>query len=516
MIDFNITKKNASFSIINFEITEESLPLVKKLDEWTSAFVDGYQWMPSYRAGFSDGKTHLCKSTSDGFIVPNGLLKRIVNNLKKYSKVKINYTSEFEEKKFNITLEEFKEFVNTLKLPFEPYDYQLQIAYDLITKNKISASACTSSGKSYAMYLVSRFMLEHNLKTVIIVPSVLLTLQLYDDFISYGFENIEESVHKIGGETSHIKHFEKPITITTWQSIQRSSELFSDVDCLQIDECHGMDGNILKNVVIPSTINTSFRIGLSGTLKSSDEFLLLLESYFGEPIVYVTIKDLISRGLATDVLISFLFLNYDEKESRKVLAYKKYESEVKHIIEQEGRNNFLGKFINKVSTKGNTLVLFDRVKHGEVILEKVFNNMFPDEEFNIKNHTGKNSKHGIFFMTGSMKGTDRDNIRKLLETENNNILFGTSSILSTGVSIKNLHNLVFISSGKSEQRIPQSIGRLVRKMTGKFLVHVYDIVDDFRVGKKKNYTYKHFEQRLQIYEEQGFNTDEREIKISSD
>ena len=78
MIDFNITKKNASFSIINFEITEESLPLVKKLDEWTSAFVDGYQWMPSYRAGFSDGKTHLCKSTSDGFIVPNGLLKRIV------------------------------------------------------------------------------------------------------------------------------------------------------------------------------------------------------------------------------------------------------------------------------------------------------------------------------------------------------------------------------------------------------------------------------------------------------
>jgi len=73
--------------------------------------------------------------------------------------------------------------------------------------------------------------------------------------------------------------------------------------------------------------------------------------------------------------------------------------------------------------------------------------------------------------------------------------FGT---LSTGVSIKNLHNIIFADSFKSEQIIIQSIGRALRLFDGKVTANIFDLVDIFEKDPN-NIFYKQFLERESFY-----------------
>jgi superfamily II DNA or RNA helicase len=57
---------------------------------------------------------------------------------------------------------------------------------------------------------------------------------------------------------------------------------------------------------------------------------------------------------------------------------------------------------------------------------------------------------------------------------------------------------------KSSIRTLQSIGRGLRQSEGKETATLYDISDDLRVGKKMNYTLRHFVERTKIYNEEKF------------
>jgi hypothetical protein len=50
----------------------------------------------------------------------------------------------------------------------------------------------------------------------------------------------------------------------------------------------------------------------------------------------------------------------------------------------------------------------------------------------------------------------------------------------------------------------QSIGRGLRKGDNKDEATLFDIADDFRIGKFANYTLKHFVERVKIYDEEKF------------
>ena len=76
-----------------------------------------------------------------------------------------------------------------------------------------------------------------------------------------------------------------------------------------------------------------------------------------------------------------------------------------------------------------------------------------------------------------------------------------SERFSTGINIKRLHNIVFASPSKSRIRNLQSIGRVLRKGEGKDVATLYDISDD--IGGQ-NYTIKHLNERVNIYNEENF------------
>jgi len=79
--------------------------------------------------------------------------------------------------------------------------------------------------------------------------------------------------------------------------------------------------------------------------------------------------------------------------------------------------------------------------------------------------------------------------------------FGT---FSTGVNIRNLHNIIFASPSKSKIRNLQSIGRGLRKGNKKEKARLIDISDDFRYKSHVNYTLNHFSERIKIYNEERF------------
>jgi superfamily II DNA or RNA helicase len=79
-----------------------------------------------------------------------------------------------------------------------------------------------------------------------------------------------------------------------------------------------------------------------------------------------------------------------------------------------------------------------------------------------------------------------------------------SAPFSTGINIRNLHNIIFASPSKSRVRNLQSIGRGLRKSETKDAATLYDIADDLRHKKHENFTLKHFGERIKIYSEEKF------------
>ena len=84
---------------------------------------------------------------------------------------------------------------------------------------------------------------------------------------------------------------------------------------------------------------------------------------------------------------------------------------------------------------------------------------------------------------------------------------------STGINIRNLHNVIFASPSKSRVRNLQSIGRVLRKGDNKAQAVLYAIADDCSKGSQYNYTLRHLVERMKIYDEEEFDYDITKINF---
>ena len=170
--------------------------------------------------------------------------------------------------------------------------------------------------------------------------------------------------------------------------------------------------------------------------------------------------------------------------------FETYQDEIEYLITHEQRNKFLTNLA--LDLKGNTLVLFSRVEaHGAVLYERINKN--------------KQDERRVFFVHGGVGAEEREQVREITEKENNAIIVASYGTFSTGINIRNLHNVVFASPSKSRIRNLQSIGRVLRKGTNKIKAILYDISDDCTYKSKKNYTLNHLIERIKIYNEENFN-----------
>jgi superfamily II DNA or RNA helicase len=461
--------------------------IAKELHEYFSFFVPGYQFVPAFRNKIWNGKIYLFHlNTSQIYL---GLLPY----LKEFCEER-NYTYSIEETQDEYSIYHFDKFVKTLNLhsqgkPIDVREHQRKAFIHAIQNRRALLLSPTASGKSLIIYLLFRQLLDYqNLKGLIIVPTTSLVEQLYSDFEDYsshnGF-NVEENVHRI--YQGKDKHTNKNLTISTWQSLyQLPKEYFEQFDYVIGDEAHLFKAQSLTTIMTAAN-KTKYRIGLTGTLDGTKTHKLVLEGLFGTVEKVITTKELIDKKQLSPFNIKCLVL----KHSPEVCENHKddtYQEEIEYLITSENRNRFIRNLC--ISLDKNTLVLYQMVeKHGKILYNII------KEKANGRN---------VFFVHGGVETEDRENIRKIMETENDAIVVASFGTFSTGINIRNLHNIIFASPSKSRVRNLQSIGRSLRQSEGKEMATLYDIADDLRHKKKMNFTLQHFVERVKIYNEEKF------------
>jgi superfamily II DNA or RNA helicase len=477
MSDVVISKKNEVF--IKLECEPH---ILYELQPYFTFEVEGAKFMPQMRNRHWDGRIRLL-SVHNGEIYV-GLIDKIAEKLKSHG-----YNFSFKNNKYyglpyeineEISYEGVKDYMRSI-CAHSPREYQIDGVYDALKHNRKLLISPTASGKSLMIYSLVRYYVDKGKKILLVVPTTSLVEQMYKDFQDYGWD-ADSYCHKIyGGREKNNTH---PVTITTWQSIYKlEKSFFEDYEVIIGDEAHLFKSKSLINIMT-KLHHAKYRFGFTGTLDGTQTHKWVLEGLFGPSYKVTKTSKLMEQGHLSALDIRCIVLKH------KPQKFETYEDEVQFIINHQKRNNFIKNLA--LDLKGNTLILFSRVEsHGEPL-------------FNLINSSATSNRK-VFFVHGGISTDEREQVRAITETESNAIIVASYGVFSTGVNIKNLHNVIFSSPSKSRIRNLQSIGRVLRKGNNKTKAVLYDISDDCTYNSRKNYTLNHFIERIKIYNEENFN-----------
>jgi len=494
-----VKKKNHAFITVDGEPSA-----LNELSDFFTFFVPGYKFMPSYRNKVWDGKIRL-------FNIHNKeLYAGLYPYIEEFAGVEgRNYKIELEHDAYygypNTDQDIDMGFLNSYNLTangkqIKIRDYQYKaIEYCLTNKGALLLSP-TASGKSLIIYCITRWYLEnYNKRVLIVVPTTSLVQQMYSDFIDYSTDDIgfeDSCMHRIYAGRPKFADKEK-IIISTWQSIYKMpGSWFEQFGCVFGDEAHNFKAKSLTSI-LSKMRDTEYRFGTTGTLDGTQTHQLVLEGLFGKIIKVTSTKELIDTGNLAELNINVLLLKYSD-DLCQAMSGQKYPDEVDFIVKYDPRNRFITNLA--LDQNGNTLILFQYVeKHGKPLYEMISN----------KAHKSRK----IFYVSGETGVDTREAVRKITETEKNAIIVASMGVFSTGINIRNLHNIIFSSPSKSQIRILQSIGRGLRKSDDGRPTTLYDLADDLHWKKNKNFTLNHAAERIKIYSKEKFKYNIHELNI---
>ena len=485
-----IEKKNEVYITVNCESD-----IQREISEFFTFYVPGYKFMPAFRNRMWDGKIRLFSQKT----------KEIYFGLYPYIKAFA------EERGYNIVAgkdveidnkvdkETVTKFSNSLGQKFEARDYQIDAIYHSLKRNRALLVSPTASGKSFIIYSLIRYYShlikdDDNNRTLLIVPTTSLVEQMYTDFESYGW-NVKKYCHRL--YSGYSNQTDKKVLISTWQSLYKlPKEYFKQFGCVFGDEAHLFKSKSLTEIMT-KLLDCKYRIGLTGTLDGAHTHKLVLEGLFGAVNKVTTTKKLMDKKQLSNLAVRCLILKHNEANC-KIVANGKYQDEIDYLVSSKARNNFIRNLALKI--KGNTLVLFQLVeKHGKDLFKSIEDKAEKDRK--------------VFYIYGGVETEEREKARAIVEKETNAIIVASYGTFSTGINIKNLHNIIFASPSKSRIRNLQSIGRGLRLGDNKVNATLYDIADDLSYKSKENYTLKHFQERINIYTEEEFDYEIHNINL---
>lgn len=511
-----------------------------------SFYADGYKFSPKYKSGVWDGKINLIDIKGS---FPSGILKRILRHCKEDGlTIKVNDIHHYK------SVDVSDELIQSLctYCQYDPYDFQQNALKQILSKKKLLIKSPTSSGKSLMIYLTYRWCVDNNIPLLITVPSTSLAEQLISDFREYVSDDHDVDKYADTLYSGKDKDTNKLVIISTWQTCAKMPETWVKKFRFYIcDEAHGASSVELTKIISHMT-QCEYRVGFTGTLNGAEMHEIEMNARFGDIYTTITTRELIDRGIVTDILIKSIQLKYSEDTTSHFWKYSggDYQKEIDFIIDNESRNKYI---IDKaLNLDGNTLMLFNFIeRHGDALLSSLLENRlkykkrimyvsgkiktkdreiirkqmdsdlpeFYDINFengkitvdskdvdfsNINTYIGKELNVEClecdYYINGDINGV----VKSINKVDGGYILLATYGTLSTGINIRNLHHLIFCHSYKGKIRILQSIGRILRKSKVKNKVYLHDLTDDFRKGKKTNHCYRHGEIRLELYDEEQF------------
>ena len=405
---------------------------------------------------------------------------------------------ESNQKQYKIDPDLYKKYYNGFdfpkikNLPIKYRDYQEKSIYAALKKGKGIISIPTAGGKTLIMAGVIESLRENiedsKALTLVLVPSIQLVEQTASDFESYGLKNITKWS---GGNNPD---FSSDIIVAGTQillSDKTDLSILNDVKILIVDETHGLrKGNEINKIF--NLINANYRFGFTGTMPPNPIDQWNIIGKIG-PIVYEEkTQDLKNQKYVSNFKIIILNINHENAPKISIdfnQPTKAYNSEIEFLINNERRNEIIGKL--SLRLKNNTIIMVDRIDHG-INIENFLKNVCRCEQ-------------PVYFIRGSTEIEEREKIRALMEKQNNIIVIAISKIFSTGINIPNLHNIIFASAGKAKIKIMQSIGRALRLHPTKEMAVIFDIADNLRYGKK------HLKERIELYNHEKYQYEQKTI-----
>jgi superfamily II DNA or RNA helicase len=438
--------------------------------------VPGARYLPAVRLGRWNGKVSYCSLAGSTYI---NLITDIVPILEEYDyDIELVDLREYQTS-FSFTEVSQNSFSDKLwpkghieeGKPITLRDYQVDIVNNFLKNPQCIQEVATGAGKTIMTAALSKSVEQYG-RSIVIVPNKSLVVQTEADYINLGLD--------VGVYFGDRKEYNKRHTICTWQSLNNLlkntkageaeiniKEFIEDVVCIMVDEVHMAKADALKQLLTGPFSHIPIRWGLTGTIpKAVYEQVALLVS-LGPVIGKLSAAELQEKGVLAQCHVNIVQL-------KDGVEFTNYQSELKHLLEDEKRLDKIAQLIDKIKNSGNTLILVDRVNAGRELVSRLKDSVF---------------------ISGETKLTERKEEYDEVKISANKIIVATYGVAAVGINIPRIFNLVLIEPGKSFVRVIQSIGRGIRKAEDKDHVMIWDITSDCKFAKR------HLTQRKAYYKE---------------
>lgn len=335
----------------------------------------------------------------------------------------------------------------------------------------------TAGGKSLIIGAICKTILETTNKTILIVTPANLVLKTMREFVDdFGLDDV--SCWCSGYKPDYTKR----ILIVSSTSLKAKHLPDVDRDVLIVDECH-----ICKKInsisKILTKLSTNIRFGFTGTVPKKDLDKWTVHGIFGGLIHKVNSQELKEKGYKAFSKVNMVqFVGHHKR-------FYDFQKEKEYVLNCEPRNKMFLKLVKTIDK--NILIPIDRDFYGE-ILEK-----------NILQMDGKR----LYHINASVPSERREQWYREIEHHNNCVIVAKVGCLTAGVSINNIHYILFPYIGKEYIRVIQLVGRGERLHEDKDELVVIDCYDDL------TYSARHAEERMNHYNEDKIPIQHRIINL---
>ena len=463
---------------VNCKIEGLDLETRKKIEKKLKFFMPYAYHVPAYKLGRWDG----CISFfTIGGVTYSNLLDDILPII-----VADGYKVDVEDHRTQIKLEfdivdettfQHKNWPEGHAMAGEPVtlrDYQIDIVNKFLETPQCLQEIATGAGKTLITAALSAKVEDYG-RSIVIVPNKDLVTQTYADYKNLGLD--------VGVYYGDKKEYGKTHTICTWQSLNSIKKQFrdaktdfslqdfsEDVTCVIVDEVHQAKADVLKELLTKDFAHIPMRWGLTGTIPKADHEKMALKACLGEVVNKLATETLQEAGVLSNCHVNVVQLE-------ETVEYSNYQSELTYLTSDKKRMEYISSLLETIGESGNTLILVDRIKAGNLIVDNI---------------------PGASFVSGSMKSATRKEHYDEINTEDKQILVATYGVAAVGINIPRIFNLVLIEPGKSFVRVIQSIGRGVRKANDKDFVQIWDITSTAKFSKR------HLRERKNFYKEANY------------
>lgn len=364
--------------------------------------------------------------------------------------------------------------------PIKLRDYQIEVINKFFSDPQSLQEVATAAGKTIMTAILSHCCEAYG-RSIVIVPNKSLVVQTEKDYKLLGLD--------VGVYYGDRKEYKKTHTICTWQSLnimlkntKKGSadilDFIKGVKCVIVDEVHMAKAEVLKQLLTGVFADIPIRWGLTGTIPKDNFDFYALRVSIGDVIHRLKTHELQSKKVLADCHVKILqFEDYTE--------YKSYAQELTYLTTNEERMKYVAGLLEEIIKTGNTLVLVNRVKTGNMIKE-----LIPDSTF----------------ISGKIAVDERAQHYDEVAVVDDKLIVATYGVAAVGINIPRIFNLVLLEPGKSFVRVIQSIGRGIRKAQDKDYVQIFDLTSTAKFSKR------HLTKRKSFYKEANFPFEIEKVK----